>query len=213
MHFQNLMCPQVQICHLICKCISSDSFCNFQNNAYVLQNDEDEAHIELYDMVADPKFFTGADPHQEHLPKMIPNHPQPDLRQVVGLRNTLTCCVLPNRQYGKLDNEYMDHSMDTSGGTAFIVLNPRRLNGHATIPAPPMTCPSALAAHHSKWSINSANSLEDHERSHHAPSIDLEWENDGRLENFSKILCPLFPISSFIFFRCSGGSCISYWQS
>ena len=157
---------------------------HFQNNAYVLQNDEDEAHIELYDMVADPKFFTGADPHQDHLPKMIPNHPQPDLRQVVGLRNTLTCCVLPNRQYGKLDNEYMDHSMDTSGGTAFIVLNPRRLNGHATIPAPPMPCPSALAAHHSKWSINSANSLEDHERSHHAPSIDLEWENDGRLENF-----------------------------
>eukprot|EP00093_Oithona_nana_P010824 10824.XXX_566094_548508_1 [CDS] Oithona nana genome sequencing. len=152
-----------------------------KNNAYVLQNDEDEAHIELYDMVADPKFFTGADPHQDHLPKMIPNHPQPDLRQVVGLRNTLTCCVLPNRQYGKLDNEYMDHSMDTSGGTAFIVLNPRRLNGHATIPAPPMTCPSALAAHHSKWSINSANSLEDHERSHHAPSIDLEWENDDVL--------------------------------
>ena len=180
-----MFAAQVQICHF------DYSFCNFQNNAYVLQNDEDEAHIELYDMVADPKFFTGADPHQDPHPKM-PHHPQPDLRQVVGLRNTLTCCVLPNRQYGKLDNEYMDHSMDTSGGTAFIVLNPRRLNGHATIPAPPMTCPSALAAHHSKWSINSANSLEDHERSHHAPSIDLEWENDGRLENFSKILCPFF---------------------
>ena len=27
---------------------------------------------------------------------------QPDLRQVVGLRNTLTCCVLPRQHYGKL---------------------------------------------------------------------------------------------------------------
>ena len=27
---------------------------------------------------------------------------QPDLRQVVGLRNTLTCCVLPRQSYGKL---------------------------------------------------------------------------------------------------------------
>ena len=149
----------------------------FQNNAYVLQNDEDEAHIELYDMVADPKFFTGADPH-EHQPLHKPPQPPPDLRQVVGLRNTLTCCVLPNRQYGKLDNEYIDHS----DGTAFIVLNPRRLNGHATIPAPPLPCPSAV--HQSKWSINSTNSQEDHERSHHAPSIDLEWENDGTTRIF-----------------------------
>jgi hypothetical protein len=29
-------------------------------------------------------------------------HQQPDLRQVVGLRNTLTCCVLPRQSYGKL---------------------------------------------------------------------------------------------------------------
>ena len=141
-------------------------------------------------MVADPKFFTGADPH-EHQPLHKPPQPPPDLRQVVGLRNTLTCCVLPNRQYGKLDNEYIDHS----DGTAFIVLNPRRLNGHATIPAPPLPCPSAV--HQSKWSINSTNSQEDHERSHHAPSIDLEWENDGTTRIFIHIPFESFSNISF----------------
>ena len=33
------------------------------------------------------------------------------------------------------DNEYGDETSE--GGAAFIILNPRNLNGHATIPAPP----------------------------------------------------------------------------
>ena len=73
----------------------------FQQNAYILQNDDDEAHIELFDMVPDPKFFTGADPTESQNPGIQINN-QPDLRQVVGLRNTLTCCVMPRQNYGKL---------------------------------------------------------------------------------------------------------------
>ena len=63
------------------------------------------------------------------------------------------------------------------------MLNPRNLNGHATIPAPPMSCthlsPSKLSR--SKWSVNSAGSCEDNDKCH-PPSIDLEWENDDDFE-------------------------------
>jgi len=179
-------------------------------SAYLLQDNEDDSHIELYDMVADPLFFTANGhgdppnaipdamaPHQRHrpmpprdqleaeksrnLPKNLrkpsrtyqSQHQQPDLRQVVGLRNTLTCCVLPRQSYGKLDNEYGDETSE--GGAAFIILNPRNLNGHATIPAPPESR-SHLSGElgHSKWSVNSTASID----GGRPASIDLEWEND-----------------------------------
>ena len=118
------------------------SFFQQPPSAYLLQDDEDESHIELYDMVADPLFFTANGEqtpiasdavarHQRHKPgdleataeknrlllknmkktsrtyqnqqqQQQQNQHQPDLRQVVGLRNTLTCCVLPRQSYGKL---------------------------------------------------------------------------------------------------------------
>merc|ERR1712088_102376 len=177
-------------------------------SAYLLQDNEDDSHIELYDMVADPLFFTTnghGDPHNIALsnatvlhqrPRLRPDQveaenrlqknmripsrtyqiqhqQQPDLRQVVGLRNTLTCCVLPRQSYGKLDNEYGDETSD--GGAAFIILNPRNLNGHATIPAPPESA-SHLSGDlgHSKWSVNSTASID----GGRPASIDLEWEND-----------------------------------
>jgi hypothetical protein len=95
---------------------------SLQQNQYVLQaNDEDyegneSSNIELYDMVADPRFFNnGLQKDRDLLPqKQPPNggplltsrgsyyQDQPNLRQVVGLRNTLTCCVMQNQQYGKM---------------------------------------------------------------------------------------------------------------
>jgi hypothetical protein len=64
------------------------------------------------------------------------------------------------------------------GGAAFIVLDPRNLNGHSTIPAPPASGPQnpSPGLSRSKWSVNSTNSMEERR-----PSIDLEWENDGNL--------------------------------
>lgn len=57
------------------------------------------------------------------------------------------------------------------GGAAFIILNPRNLNGHATIPDPALS--------RSKWSVNSCE--ETSEKCNRPPSIDLEWENDGKV--------------------------------
>lgn len=76
------------------------------------------------------------------------------------------------------DNEESD------GGAAFIILNPRNLNGHATIPAPPpaTSLPLNPGLSHSKWSVNSNNSVEESEKGR-APSIDLEWENDGNFKS------------------------------
>ena len=73
------------------------------------------------------------------------------------------------------DNEYGDETSE-AGGAAFIILNPRNLNGHATIPAPPEST-SHLSGElgHSKWSVNSTASID----GGRPASIDLEWENDG----------------------------------
>ena len=73
------------------------------------------------------------------------------------------------------DNEYGDETSE--GGAAFIILNPRNLNGHATIPAPPESR-SHLSGElgHSKWSVNSTASID----GGRPASIDLEWENDGK---------------------------------
>ena len=73
------------------------------------------------------------------------------------------------------DNEYGDETSD--GGAAFIILTPRNLNGHATIPAPPESA-SHLSGDlgHSKWSVNSTASID----GGRPASIDLEWENDGK---------------------------------
>ena len=92
----------------------------FQHSAYLLENTDDDSHIEMYDMVTDPRYFRCAPPppvitHQdtngggtsyrtrENRETSRGNSSrQPDLRQVVGLRNTLTCCVMQRSQYGKL---------------------------------------------------------------------------------------------------------------
>ena len=94
----------------------------FQHTAYLLENTDDDSHIEMYDMVTDPRYFRCAPPppvivHQdttsgsggtsyrtrENRETSRGNSSrQPDLRQVVGLRNTLTCCVMQRSQYGKL---------------------------------------------------------------------------------------------------------------
>ena len=94
----------------------------FQHSAYLLENTDDDSHIEMYDMVTDPRYFRCAPPppviaHQDtngsgtSYNRTRENHEtsrggnssrQPDLRQVVGLRNTLTCCVMQRSQYGKL---------------------------------------------------------------------------------------------------------------
>lgn len=64
--------------------------------------------MELYDLVADPQFFLPATGTATATQSTSASHQrgyqsqQPDLRQVVGLRNTLTCCVLPRQHYGKL---------------------------------------------------------------------------------------------------------------
>ena len=71
--------------------------------------------------------------------------------------------------------------MESGGGAAFIILNPRNLNGHATIPLPSSGELSKFDLGQSKWSVNSANSVgEDSLRGGKAASIDLEWENDGK---------------------------------
>ena len=79
-----------------------------QYNAYLLENTE-ESHVEMYDMIADPRFFRSAngppqssETHRTHETRETRSRHQPDLRQVVGLRNTLTCCVMQRPQYGKL---------------------------------------------------------------------------------------------------------------
>ena len=98
-------------------------FIYFQHSAYLLENTDDDSHIEMYDMVTDPRYFRCAPPppsviaHQDtngsgtSYNRTRENHEtsrggnssrQPDLRQVVGLRNTLTCCVMQRSQYGKL---------------------------------------------------------------------------------------------------------------
>ena len=79
----------------------------------------------MYDMVADPRFLRGSGANaqnggDQNVPSSINVVPrekfrqnaresaarnstrQPDLRQVVGLRNTLTCCVMQRPHYGKL---------------------------------------------------------------------------------------------------------------
>ena len=83
-------------------------------------------------------------------------------------------------------NDYYGADMVPEGGATYIVLNPRNLNGHATIPAPPITGdqdhfdhPDLDQKSKSKWSINSTNSVEEGEERVQRGSIDLEWENDG----------------------------------
>ena len=87
-------------------------------------------------------------------------------------------------------NEYYGADMVPDGGAAYIVLNPRNLNGHATIPAPPVADSDNFMQDldksmrsRSKWSINSANSVDESEgwRGGKRSSIDLEWENDGNI--------------------------------
>ena len=95
-----------------------------QHNAYLLENTED-SHIEMYDMVTDPRFLRGSGANTQTGDQNVPSSinvatqgkfrqnatrettrnssaRQPDLRQVVGLRNTLTCCVMQRPHYGKL---------------------------------------------------------------------------------------------------------------
>ena len=86
------------------------------------------------------------------------------------------------------DNEYGDETSE--GGAAFIILNPRNLNGHATIPAPPEST-SHLSGElgHSKWSVNSTASVD----GGRPASIDLEWENDGEFNPFSTVPCYFRP--------------------
>lgn len=153
---------------------------------YIRQDDDDEdsASIELYDMVLDPRFMQSP---QNEMPSELHTSTasggggggrgrgQPDVRQIAGLRNTLTCCVMPRRgPYAQLPNDYSYGD----GGAAFIVLDPRNLNGHQTIPAPPTRPSPGLSR--SKWSVNSAGSTEDCENCKQ-PSIDLEWENDDAI--------------------------------
>ena len=99
-------------------------FSTFQHNAYLLENTED-SHIEMYDMVTDPRFLRGSGANTQNGDQNVPSSihlvpreksrqnaarettrnssaRQPDLRQVVGLRNTLTCCVMQRPHYGKL---------------------------------------------------------------------------------------------------------------
>ena len=86
------------------------------------------------------------------------------------------------------DNEYGDETSE--GGAAFIILNPRNLNGHATIPAPPEST-SHLSGElgHSKWSVNSTASVD----GGRPASIDLEWENDGEFNPFTTVPCYFGP--------------------
>ena len=76
-----------------------------------------------------------------------------------------TCIFLFFFLYRK--NEY---SNEDGGGAAYIVLNPRNLNTTLSASKDPWL-------NRSKWSINSVAS--DSERCH-PPSIDLEWETEGK---------------------------------